>query len=370
MTRTARFGFTVTLALPVLLLAMMQLIGLTLTGRCLLFAIESLLLTPLALLWLPRPRPAVALLLILAVLSSAVAIRRSPPSTPPQAALTAHSLRAGGFAPLRLVRLFPEGDQVAIGTYLVPFVHSMSFRSAARLRGLMGNVHREIEQDSAFQQLEPVTDLAIADLAHVSFDSGHVYQYVPPHEPGEKLPAVIFLHGFLGNLKAYFWAMKRLADRYHCVVVLPSFGAGLWYQKGGVDAIEQAREYAIQSLPVDRSRIYLVGLSAGGLGVTRAGLAHPTHYAGLGYLSAAMEEELFEKPAFLSGWSGRPILVVYGGKDDFISPSALRRHTAFLEQQGPQVTRHVYPAEDHYLILSQVDDVNADIARWMGLSRR
>ena len=122
--------------------------------------------------------------------------------------------------------------------------------------------------------------------AYSDTDSGHIYTYVPPHAPGERLPVLLFLHGSFGNFKGYFYLWRRFADQHHWIVACPSFGFGNWYRSVGPPAIARALERTLAGTPADPERVVLAGLSNGGTGVVRAAAsATPKAYAGLIFLS-------------------------------------------------------------------------------------
>jgi len=90
---------------------------------------------------------------------------------------------------------------------------------------------------------------AYRDIYFGSRPKGHYYQYRGVRETHDFIPAITFLHGSMGNFKGYTWVWKRFADKHGFVVLAPTFGAGSWDDKDGVEAVElvkrvlKAREY-------------------------------------------------------------------------------------------------------------------------------
>jgi len=299
------------------------------------------------------------------------AVAMSPTGQPRPGSRFASRFPAGEatsrFSPLNI---FPETDQMALAIRAAPLFDPIL--AAADVKHVLSVImpsYRAMAADPEYRALGSVLGSAVAELAGGEFRNGHVYEYVPPHRNGERMPAVLFLHGSGGNFKTYLWGWRRFADRYHCVVVLPSFGFGNWRKAGGVAAIEAAREHALRDLPVDPDRLYLIGLSNGGTGVSRAGGAFPSHYRGLGFISGVIDVST-EVPEFEAGWKHRPILVVYGGKDDRIPARYTREAAEVLRGNGADVRTRLYARRDHFLFMAELDSVLADVAGWMEVAPR
>jgi len=259
----------------------------------------------------------------------------------------------------------PEIDRIKLGaSILTRLVPGMDRSRARRIRAVTMGLAREIESDPVARGLAPVTHLAAAEVLGFDFDTGHSYAYVPPHEPGERLGAVVFLHGNAGNFQVMPWAWKPFADRHRFAVIAPTFGFGFW-GPGGVAAVERARVDALARLPIDAGRVYLAGLSDGGKGVTRTAAAHPDHYRGLIYLSPTLLLAELGAPAFTAAWRGRPIAVFQGGRDWNVRQASVDPAVALLRAGGAEVTYVVYPEEDHFLFFARRDDVFRRLEGWM-----
>ena len=264
----------------------------------------------------------------------------------------------------------PEVDRLKLGTsVLTRVLPGMGPARGFRVRSVTMGLAREIEADPAARGLAPVTHLAAAELFGLGFDAGHSYAYVPPHAPGDRLGAIVFLHGNGGNFQVLPWAWKPFADRHRLAIIAPTFGFGFW-GPGGVTAVERARADALARLPIDPGRVYLAGLSDGGKGVTRTAAAHPEHYRGLIYLSPTMVLGELNSPAFTSAWRGRPIIIFQGGRDWNVRQSTVDPAVALLRAGGADVTYVVYPDEDHFLFFGRRADVFGRLEGWMdGVAR-
>jgi pimeloyl-ACP methyl ester carboxylesterase len=116
---------------------------------------------------------------------------------------------------------------------------------------------------------------------------------------------------------------------------------------------------------IDQKRIYLAGISNGGLGVSQLAEAAPGRFRGLIFISPVMATEIVESKTFLETWRGRPVLVISGEADRRISISYVNQRVTTLQKGGVAVTDITYSNEDHFLFFSQPANVLADIATWL-----
>lgn len=302
------------------------------------------------------------------LLAAAVVLVLLAPSGEPVtgSGLSSHFPGELGYGRYSIWNLLPEIDQVRVGIILARYADAtIDSRQAERIRELTMPVYRELQRRPEYAHLGSVMNYAYAELLGGEFDTGHFYQYLPSRGAGEKLPALVFLHGFGGNFKCYLWAWEQFAREHSFIVVCPSFGLGDWSQPGGVEAVERARKHCVEKLEADPDRVYLVGLSNGGLGVSRAGARHPSQYAGLVYLSGAMESHILGSDAFVAGWQHRPVLIVHGAKDRRLSKDHVDAAVSVLEWGKVRVTCRMYRDEDHFLFLSSREELFADLAAWL-----
>lgn len=268
----------------------------------------------------------------------------------------------GRFSPFNLV---PEIDQIKLGIVLSPYFDSRMSRGKANwVVNAAMPIYRELEAQPEYHALGSVMNYAYADLYGGRFDVGHVYQFVPEHSPEEKLPVLLFLHGIAGSKKIYLWILQKFAEKHKCIVVCPGFGFGRW-RSGAVEAVERARSYALQSLPGDPARVYLIGLSNGGLAVSRAATAHPDYYAGLILLCSVLDRTKIHSDKFTAGWRGRSILCIGGADDNRVPQEYLTAEMNALTEAGVNVTLRSYKGEDHFFIFTARERMYEDIGEWL-----
>jgi len=310
--------------------------------------------------WIAARLVAVAAAAVLVI----VLIRTSPEPPPERSTgLISRFLgdrRVPAYSPFRLL---PEIDQVKLGvtlaTRFVPWVSR-----ARTIREITMGHYRAIEADPAARGLEPVTHFAVLEMLGADFDSGHYFAYIPRARPGESLGAIVFLHGNGGNFQVMPWAWRSFAERYRFVILGPTHGFGFW-SRGGVEAVDRVWQDARTRCSIDPDRVYLAGLSDGGVGVTQSGLAHPDRYRGLIYLSPTMHQEELGNPDFVRAWKGRPVLVFQGDRDWSVSKTTVDPAVDLLGSKGVDVDYRILPGEDHFLFFSRSNELFDAIGQWM-----
>lgn len=310
-----------------------------------------------------------ALLVPSALLLYGVPMLSAPSGHPPNGQFRNCFLHGKGYV-CRLApwNVIPEVDQLKVASYLLPLRDPHAdFARAARLRSLMITMCRDMEADADFRTLGSALGAAYGELFHLEFRTGHYYVCLPPTNAadGEKLPCLIFLHGMGGNSKPYLWVLSRLARQARCVVIAPTFGMGNWNKEGGAEFVADVAREALATLPVDPRKLFLMGYSNGGMGVTRAAVRDPGLFQGLIYLSPVTEDDVFATRAFAASARGRRILFLSGGCDERIPRRLVTATAASLKQMGCNVQAKIYEREDHFLLFAQPQAVLDAIMEFM-----
>jgi predicted esterase len=272
----------------------------------------------------------------------------------------------GAFSRYSTWNVIPEVDQIKVGMCLLPFGDRyVDFAKAVRMRSLVLPIYEEMDRDTDFRAIGSNLSAAYRELFHMECRPGHYYLCLPEAAGNEKLPCLIFLHGLGGNTKACVWLLSRMATREKCILIAPTFGIGNWDKSGSAEFVVHVAHEAIETLPVDPERIFLMGYSNGAMGVTRAALREADLFKGLIYLSAVTEDEFFATKEFLAGLQHRKMLFLHGESDERIPQNLIQGTVASLKGQGFNVHLKIYNEEDHYLLFSQPQAVLADIAEFI-----
>jgi pimeloyl-ACP methyl ester carboxylesterase len=294
-------------------------------------------------------------------------LHQTPSGVPPPGSPVQHRFtQATAFPSYSLANIVPEIEQVGWGFRAMPYLDPRLTREqASRVSSFTLAVYREMDQDRNFQQLGSVLGWSYAELLGRPFDVGHYFLYVPKARAAGPLPAILFLHGSAGNFKAYLWVWSRLAEQQGMVIIAPSFGFGNWRHPEGTKAALSALDDAATLVSLDSGRIYLAGLSNGGLGVSHLAATAPERFAGLIFISAVMDTHPVDGLTFQEQWRGRPVLILAGEADDRVRLSDTQLQLSRLQASAVGVRSIIYPGEDHFLFFSQRERVLNDIAQWL-----
>jgi dienelactone hydrolase len=269
---------------------------------------------------------------------------------------------ASRFSPAWLVE---ESDQIRLGSALLPYLDPFTDKTQAKnFVKTFNSIYAELNNSREFYDAGSVLGEAYGDMFFLSRSFGHCYVYYPSVSSSEeKLPVLVFLHGWLGNMKAYVWAWSRFAEQNGFVVVCPTFKNGVWKGPDAEKALLQI-DTMIRNNPVcDSNRIIVVGLSNGGTGVVKWATTLPESYCALVLLSPVMRG--VDSDEFVSAVGDHSILVVHGGQDNRIPPDYVNEKIGRMKAKGLNVQSICYPEEDHVLLLSARNRLHGDLISWL-----
>jgi dienelactone hydrolase len=194
------------------------------------------------------------------------------------------------------------------------------------------------------------------------------YQLLQPKalRAGERLPLVVFLHGAGergdDNRKQLTWlvndlAQPALAKRYRCFVLAVQCPADrMWVDVPWADAhsramakepslplraVIEAMHRVEDTLPVDRDRVYLTGLSMGGYGCWELAMRDPFHFAAAVPVCGGGDEKQCHRLL------GVPVWVWHGDQDLAVPVERSRSMVAALRALGQPVQYTELPGVGH-----------------------
>lgn len=199
--------------------------------------------------------------------------------------------------------------------------------------------------------------------------------YVPKlYEPGEKFGLVIFLHGYVSYLNKLNWVemmfpevLGELAEKARCVAVLPYARSNTDFQGIGEDDVMHVLDKVVRDFELDRSRIFLSGVSMGGMGVWTIGAHYPHRFAALVPISARGDFYMWKKidreslPPFkrklvdtefgaelVPNYRNLPALIIHPTSDSLVTVEQARRMGSLLKEHGFPVNLVEMEDVDHW----------------------
>ena len=143
--------------------------------------------------------------------------------------------------------------------------------------------------------------------------------YEPTHDYG----LVICLHGAGFTGEAYLDRWKsRLGENY--IVACPTYPAGAWFTRRAEDLVLATVQVVRQRYRIDPDRIFLSGMSNGGIGAWLIGMHHAPLFAGLAPMASGIDDVLFP---FLENLRTTPVYIIHGSQDQ-VMPVELSRKLA------------------------------------------
>jgi len=195
-----------------------------------------------------------------------------------------------------------------------------------------------------------------SDTLTDSTGSRYILGYCTPHEftSGTVYPLVIYLHGGTGTAvsnkgeKAYEM-LRPLTDSMPLFLASPSADrSARWWSADGMNRILQTIRFMTLHYPIDTKKIFLAGVSDGATGCWIALNTITGPFAGFfaisgfGGMLPSMGIELYP-PNMVQ----RPIYNVNAGKDQLYSIDIVTNFLDYMQSQGLQLNRMVYPDEQH-----------------------
>lgn len=173
--------------------------------------------------------------------------------------------------------------------------------------------------------------------------------YVPPQYDASKAwPLVLFLHGagergddgVDQSTVGIGPAIEANPERFPCIVVMPQCPRNvMWTAR--YDEIDAALNATLSEYNIDKSRMYLTGLSMGGYGTFMYGADNVDKFAALAPICGGGRVTDAAKLA------GVPMWVFHGGADPVVAPEKSRSMVEAIKSAGGDVRYTEYEGVGH-----------------------
>jgi predicted esterase len=243
-------------------------------------------------------------------------------------------------------------------------------------------VHQYLQADSRSQEelkelilsrpdanLERITDIIEAGAEYDKMPvgvlpsqkiqvKGQTFEYglsVPQsYDPASSFALILCLHGagFSGDSYLERW-VPRLKQGY--ILACPTISMGAWWTRTGEDLV-LATLHAVQSqYHIDPDRVFLTGMSNGGIGAWIIGMHQAPLFAGVAPMASGIDKVLYP---FLDNLKQTSVYVIHGAQDQ-VMPVWLsrelvkemkRRHIKYVYREHnrshPHAGGHFFPREE------------------------
>ena len=192
--------------------------------------------------------------------------------------------------------------------------------------------------------------------------------FIPPnYHPKKHYGLVVCLHGagFAGDAYLERWK-TRLGDEY--ILACPTYPAGAWFTRRAEEVVLETIQYVQLRYHIDVDRVFLTGMSNGGIGAWIIGMHHAPLFAGIAPMASGLDNVLLP---FLANLRNTPVYIIHGAKDQVMPVDLSRSIAQELDRFG---YAHVYREHErehpmaggHYFPKEELPD----LVNWFNSRRR
>ncbi|HEY6973711.1 MAG TPA: prolyl oligopeptidase family serine peptidase, partial [Nitrospiraceae bacterium] len=158
--------------------------------------------------------------------------------------------------------------------------------------------------------------------------------------------------GFSGDAYLERW-QARLGEDY--VLACPTYPAGAWFTRRAEDLVLATIHLVQRRYHIDPDRIFLTGMSNGGIGTWLIGMHQAPTFAGIAPMAGGLDDALLP---FLANLQSTPVYMIHGAKDQVMPvdlsrtisreltglgyPHVYREH----QREHPMAGGHYFPREE------------------------
>jgi pimeloyl-ACP methyl ester carboxylesterase len=187
------------------------------------------------------------------------------------------------------------------------------------------------------------------------------------YHPSKSYGLVVCLHGagFTGAAYLERW-QPRLGGEY--LLACPTYPQGAWFTRRAEDLVLATIRLVQRRYHIDPDRIFLTGMSNGGIGAWLIGMHHAPRFAGIAPMASGLDSVLFP---FLENLRTTPAYIIHGAHDQVMPVELSRSIANELTQLGyPFVYREhdrMHPtAGGHFFPREELPD----LVTWFSQQRR
>jgi predicted esterase len=220
-------------------------------------------------------------------------------------------------------------------------------------RASVGTVSHIIRTERTYQS-QPLGNLADEQIV-IRGQAYRLSLFIPPtYQASKAYPLVVCLHGFGFTGEEYLERWRaRLGEDY--LLVCPTYPSGAWFTRRAEELVLETIRQIERRYHVDHGRIFLTGMSNGGIGAWLIGMHHAPLFAGLAPMASGLDDVLMP---FLANLRNTPVYIIHGAKDQVMPVDLSRSISRELDELGyahvyrehqrehPMAGGHYFPKEE------------------------
>jgi len=259
-------------------------------------------------------------------------------------------------------------------TQVFRYLDSTDTDEAARtLQAMLSDPNATIDQAIRIIQTErdyaPQPNGTIPDeRVDVQGRAYHLALSVPlTYQPAKGYGLVVCLHGagFTGEAYLERWQV-RLGEDY--VLACPTAPMGAWFTRGAEELVLATIRSVQRRYHIDPDRIFLTGMSNGGIGAWVIGMHDAPLFAGIAPMASGLDNVLMP---FLANLRSTSIYIIHGAKDQVMSVELSRMIAEELTRLGYPFVYREHDREHamaggHYFPREELPE----LVTWLNAQRR
>ena len=259
--------------------------------------------------------------------------------------------------------LIPESTQVQLGGKVAVLIPDLiTVDQSSRATQLAGKIYDEMSTKPGWAFVHSSLGFTYEKMLHFQGPATQYYVYVPKHAASiDKLPVLLFLHGYGGDFTSYLYLLSQAADTAGFAIVAPTYKQGSW-DADSIPFIQKVLTEAGNKFPLDTDKITLMGISNGGLIIPNVISHLGDSIKNVVILSSYMELGQYTTPEVLSVLqNAHKLVMVYGAKDERIDANTIPTKIQKLAANGVNAYYSRIDDEDHFLFFSQPGKVQGEL---------
>ncbi len=201
---------------------------------------------------------------------------------------------------------------------------------------------------------EPATGALHKSIEVAGYEMSYAMHVPKNYNSKKRYPLIVCLHGagFVGDSYIDRWK-SRLGE--NAILVCPTISGGAWWSAQGEKLVLAVIDAVAVQYRIDRERIFLTGMSNGGIGVYLVGMFHADRFAAISPMAGGIPNEIFP---FLKNFASTGIYIIHGARDQVMPVRLSQEVSAYLKDSGiphtyrehgkehPRAGGHFFPREE------------------------